>query len=233
MRNEGVTDPKPLVKVRGERLVDRLIRIFMDNGAEEIDVICNDLSPLVADHMEDIRRRGLGGREVPLRYVVKSTPSSMHSLFELSPLIGDAPFVLTTVDTVFNEDDFAEYVKAFREMVEMRPGPSFPSHGPAVDGLMGVTDFIDDEKPLYVVTDEKMNITAFLDRQDHPRWISAGIYGLTAPALLTLRRCVERGEARMRNFQRALISDGLHLRAHAFSKVVDIDHKEDIEKAPL
>lgn len=45
--------------------------------------------------------------------------------------------------------------------------------------MMGVTDFIDDEKPLYVDTDGQMNITGFLDKSDTCRYISGGIYGLT------------------------------------------------------
>jgi hypothetical protein len=35
----------------------------------------------------------------------------------------------------------------------------------------------------------------------------------------------------MRNFQRALIEDGLKLVAWSFEKVLDIDHATDIEKA--
>ena len=31
---EGITVPKPLVEVNGEYLIDRLIRIFMQNDAE-------------------------------------------------------------------------------------------------------------------------------------------------------------------------------------------------------
>ena len=38
---EGITVPKPLVEVNGEYLIDRLIRIFMQNDAEEIVIICN------------------------------------------------------------------------------------------------------------------------------------------------------------------------------------------------
>lgn len=41
---EGITAPKPLVEVNGERLIDRLIRIFIQNDAEEIVVICNDMT---------------------------------------------------------------------------------------------------------------------------------------------------------------------------------------------
>ena len=35
----------------------------------------------------------------------------------------------------------------------------------------------------------------------------------------------------MRNFQRALVADGLRLQAWPFSKVLDIDHASDIQKA--
>jgi len=35
----------------------------------------------------------------------------------------------------------------------------------------------------------------------------------------------------MRNFQRALVADGLRLQAWPFSKVLDIDHVTDIRKA--
>jgi hypothetical protein len=42
---------------------------------------------------------------------------------------------------------------------------------------------------------------------------------------------VERGEQRMRNFQRALVTEGLRLDAWPFSKVFDIDHVSDVRKA--
>jgi NDP-sugar pyrophosphorylase family protein len=145
----------------------------------------------------------------------------MHSFYELSAwLQGDEPFVLTTVDTVFREDEFHAYVSDFVKAL---------SEGK--DGLMGVTRYVDDEKPLYVSTDAAMGITGFLDACDAPKYISGGIYGLTPRSIVTLRGCIERGESRMRNFQRALIADGLRLRAWAFSKVLDIDHKSDIGKA--
>ena len=81
---EGIEDPKPLVRVGEERLIDRLIRIFMDNEAEQIVVICNDLTSLVARHLLRIQEDGLNGRSVPLFFLVKSTPSSMHSFYETS-----------------------------------------------------------------------------------------------------------------------------------------------------
>lgn len=218
---EGIDSPKPLVRVAGEMLIDRLIRVFMDNDAEEIVVICNDLTTQVSHHLLDIQQNGLKGRPVPLRFVVKSTPSSMHSFYEISRYLTDGPFCLTTVDTIFRPEEFKEYVSALKKSVEK-----------GIDGLMGVTDYIDDEKPLYVDVDESNNdIKAFLDKSDTCRFISGGIYGLTPRAIDTLTACIERGDSRMRNFQRALVADGLSLKAFNFSKVLDIDHASDIKKA--
>lgn len=218
---EGVKCPKPLVTVGGEHLIDRLMRIFMANGAEEIDVICNDRTNLVSEHLLRIEEDGLNGFPIPLQMHVKSTPSSMHSFYELSPRLEGHAFVLTTVDTIFREDEFAGYVKAFKKALD-----------DGYDGLMGVTDFIDDEKPLYVATDNDMNITGFLD-DNYPgsRYISGGIYGLAPNAIDTLKDCMARGENRMRNFQRGLIRDGRRLKAYPFTKVLDIDHAADIKKA--
>ena len=144
----------------------------------------------------------------------------MHSFYELSRYLSDGPFCLTTVDTIFRPEEFKAYIASFIETVEA-----------GGDGLMGVTDYIDDEKPLYVDVDDNLRIKGFLDKSETCRFISGGIYGLTPKAITTLNGCIERGESRMRNFQRALINDGQNLRAYVFSKVLDIDHASDIKKA--
>ena len=215
---EGVGVPKPLVRVGGETLIGRLLRIFHQQGAEETVVIVNQLHPETEAYVRSLMAEGQYG---PIRLVVKTTPSSMHSFHALSPYLQDAPFCLTTVDTIFREEEFSNYVKAFRQQIA-------DGH---TDGVMGVTDYIDDEKPLYVETDDTLRILNFLDHQEHPRYISGGIYGLTSSAIETLNGCMERGESRMRNFQRALLTDGRQLTAWAFSKVLDIDHADDIKKA--
>lgn len=211
---EGVQLPKPLVQLNGVAMIDRLVHLFARQGAEEVLVIINNEVPLTKAHLAELEQHA----EVPLRVIVKTTPSSMHSFYELSPYLKDDRFCLTTVDTVFREDEFARFIEAFKRSDK--------------DGMMAVTDYIDDEKPLYIGTDEDLNITGFYDTaMPDTKYISGGIYCLTPKAIQTLEQCIRAGMSRMRNFQRQLVNDGLRLEAYPFSKILDVDHAEDIVKA--
>lgn len=214
LAQEGVQLPKPLVQLNGMAMIDRLIHIFAKNGAEQVVVIINNEVAQTKEHLALLKKVS----EVPLEVIVKTTPSSMHSFYELSTYLKDDKFCLTTVDTIFREEEFSRFIEAFKASDK--------------DGLMAVTDYIDDEKPLYISTDEELNITGFHDaRTPDCRYISGGIYCLTPKSIDTLQRCMENGMSRMRNFQRQLVADGLHLGAYPFSKILDVDHASDIEKA--
>ena len=212
LASEGVKEPKPLITIQGVPLIERLVRIFARHGATSICIIINEQQPATLAHLQALQR------EFPIEIVVRSTPSSMHSLHALSPLLSGEKFCLTTVDTLFHEEEFAAYIEAFEQSCD--------------DGIMAVTDFIDDEKPLYIETGSDLLITAFRDTPgEQPKYISGGIYGLTPKALEILDECMSEGTERMRNFQRRLVERGMKLIAHPFSKIIDIDHAEDIAKA--
>ena len=208
---EGSSQPKPLVPIAGVPMIERLARIFMNCGADRIAVIVNDRNP---DTVSYVRRMSA---HMPVDLVVKSTPTPMHSLMELAPFLGRERFCVTTVDTVFRENELADMMKAFEST--------------SYDGLMGVTSLIDDEKPLYVDTDSDMLIRGFLDEQGGCRFVSAGIYALRARALDVLAHCREGVQTRMRYFQRRLLEDGMRLKAFDMGRVIDVDHVGDIEKA--
>lgn len=211
--SEGVALPKPLVNLNGTPMIRRLIDIFLQCDADSISLIVNEEMKDVRAYVESL------SLPVPLHLTVKSTPSSMHSFYEVSRHFDGGKFVLTTVDTIFRPEEFAAYVKAF-------------AADTAADGYMAVTSFIDDEKPLYIDVDDEMRITAFRDNPfDGVKYISGGIYGLTTPALTVLEDCMDRGVARMRNYQRALVDAGMRLKAFAFDKIIDVDHAGDIATA--
>ena len=214
LANEGVATPKPLVCLNGEPMIDRLIRIFIANNASSVSIIVNNEMNEVYEHIRNIKL------PIPLHIIRKSTPSSMHSFHELSHTLGNDRFCLTTVDTVFHEDEFSQYINAFTES--------------ATDGLFAVTDHIDDEKPLYVETDENMSIKGFHD--DNPigfKYISGGIYCLSSNSIPILKTSIEAGICKMRNYQRQLVENGIKLQAWPFTKIIDVDHQEDIRKAEL
>lgn len=213
---EGVKWPKPLVQLNGTALIDRLINVFLKNDASSISIIVNEEMTEVQEHLQKMEL------PVPFFLLVKSTPSSMHSFYELSHHLNSDNFCLTTVDTIFKENEFAGYIQKFQA----------ESH---LDGLMAVTDFIDDEKPLYVDVDNDLTIRGFLDKQSEPKcsYISGGIYCLRRSGLKVLNNAIEQGMSRMRNYQRQLIAEGLKLKAYPFSKIIDVDHAEDIEKAEV
>lgn len=214
---EGISLPKPLVEINGVPLVRRLLDIFGSCGAETVAVVTNSTRPETAVYLHSI------AGELPFRLEVREavTPSSMHTFAIVGDMLrGKGRFIATTVDTVFNPESFRSYAEAYEKA---------PSD---VDGMMAVTRFVDDEKPLYVTAGEDMQITGFLDAAgDDVKYISAGIYGLCDKALGVLGECLDKGVLRMRNFQRALVAVGLNLRAYDIGTAVDVDHAGDLAEA--
>ena len=221
---ESVTTPKPLINIQGCPMIERLIRVFLKNGASSISVIVNEEMKEVQDFLKTIQL------PVPFHLHIQSTPSSMHSFYALSRYLRNDRFCLTTVDTIFREDEFAGYIQAFVNAEEL-------------DGLMAVTDFVDDESPLYVETDADRRILGFWDTppqfarkgEDESSYgytyVSGGIYCLKQQAIRVLEKAILEGMSRMRNYQRRLVSEGLHLKACPFAKIIDVDHAADIVKA--
>ena len=213
LAQEGIAKPKPLVELQGEPMIGRLINIMLRCNAESISIIVNEHMTEVREYLESLEL------SVPLHLVVQTTPSSMHSLWHLSRVIPEGKFCLTTVDTIFREQDFKEYIQAFEQD---------ETH----DGMWAVTPFVDDEKPLWVEVDEQMNITAFRDKGwEGAKYVSGGVYSMTDKAFEVLDLCIEKGISRMRNFQRALIEAGHKLQAFSIEKIVDVDHAGDIATA--
>lgn len=216
MVDEGVDRPKPLVELDGRPMIRRLIDIFTaDPQCREVRVIINNRMPAVKEYM-------LSLDIACLKLKILDTPSSMHSLYECAKDMKRGRFIATTVDTVFLPQEF----EAYRNAWESAEG---------CDGCFGITDYIDDEKPLYVSVGDNGFISGFHDslpQTAHQPFASGGIYGLDLQAALpVLKQCIDTGVSRMRNFQRALIAAGLKIKPYIFKKIVDVDHSGDIPTA--
>lgn len=220
LREEGIDTPKPLVRLCGVTLLERLIGMFRSQpDCESVSIIIN---PSSGKYLDSTDASGKAPWEDADNVIFGTTQGSMHSLAALrSCLAGSREFCLTTVDTVFRPEEFDRYLECFRNDSD-------------ADGYMAVTTYIDDEKPLYISTDRDGIITGFFDtpRPDTIH-VSGGVYTLPTTALDILDECMKAGLTRMRDFQRALAASGMRLKAYPFSRIIDIDHADDIPKATL
>ena len=113
------------------------------------------------------------------------------------------PFILTTVDTIFDEREFHDYVLSFQDKI---------AHG--TDALMGVTDYIDDEKTHFMsvlAIPCVLTVITTQDRRILAIFLQVSMVDACSPC--HSRSCIERGESRMRNFQRALVASGFRMEA--------------------
>ena len=211
LRSEGIALPKPLVPVNGVPLIERLIGALLRAGITEIACIVNDSSLEVRRFVEEKQF------PVPIRFVVKTTPSSMHSLFALAPHLNDGQFLLSTVDAIFDEGELSAYLRH----AETRP---------EADGILAVTDFIDDESPLYAACDPSWRITQF-SKSEPSRWVTGGLYVFSPRVFREIEPVLGQGIERLRNFLSHLVGAGYRMEAFPFSKMIDVDHLRDIETA--
>lgn len=211
LSDEGIKVPKPLVEIDGEPMIKRLLNIFEKNKASKISIIINNHISDVQDYIESLNYH------FQLAIKVKSTPSSMHSLFEMKDLIGNEAFCLSTVDTVFKESEFNSFIEFAEKQTDK-------------DAVMAVTSFVDDEKPLFIKTN-KDKIIAFADEKADYQYVSGGIYYFKPTIWKVLDQSVASGNHRMRNFQRDLLKAELNIGFYEFSKIIDVDHADDIKTA--
>lgn len=214
LSNEGYIGLKPMVRINGEMLIDRLMRIFINNDAEVIYIIINENSSELGEYLKNYESA------VPLKIITKNTDSSLHSFHELLEEFKDIDeLCLTTTDSVFEKEEFQRYIEDFKANKND-------------DGLLAVTSFIDDESPLYINFDNNNVIKQITDHATQEKsFVSGGIYCLRKKALELVPVAINSGLHRMRNFQRLLIQNNLVVRAHSFNKIMDVDHVSDIEKA--
>ena len=94
-------------------------------------IIINDAATIVEQWLRD------HGGDFDLDVIVRSTPSSYASFQIIADRLADAPAVITTIDTVMPVADFIRFVKSATTF--------------ANDAIvLGLTDHVDDEKPLWV-----------------------------------------------------------------------------------
>jgi NDP-sugar pyrophosphorylase family protein len=212
LRAAGLHLPKPLVPVAGVALVDRVLNAVAAAGIAEVACIFN----LAADAVEEHCRRA--HPSLTLQVVRRDTPSSMESLFALRPHLDGDPFLLLTVDAVFGPTLlplFLDQAARFKD----------------ADGVLGVHEFVDDEKPLRVKLDASGRIVGLAEEAAESPVITAGLYVLSPRIFAEVDAARNASFTALRQFLRHLVRQDHRLYGAPVEKTVDVDRPEDIALA--
>jgi len=212
LASEGVSTPKPLIPIIGEPLIARVIRAASSVPVTSIACIVNDLNPTVVDYLRS------GPWPVPLELIVKTTPSSMESLFSLAPLLRDEPFLLFTVDAVFGVPVLEKFIARTSTL-------------PQAQGVLALTRFVEDEKPLWARVDRRHKIIALGEAARPTRYITAGFYYFQPDIFEVVDSARAKGMNTLRQFLGFLLEKGYALYGLPVSKTIDVDYARDIERA--
>ena len=208
----GINTAKPLVPLAGEPMIARTIRAAAELGATSVACIVNQERPEVATFLRDTTW------PIPLELVERTTPNSMESLFALEPHLDKEPFLLFTVDAVCAADTLALFLAAAQQL-------------PASGGVLALTRFIDDEKPLWVRTDPEQRILALGEDARASGEITAGFYYFQPGVFTLIDEARRRGLKALRQFLALATESGRTFYGVEVGKTIDVDHPRDIETA--
>lgn len=225
----GAGTLKPLVSIAGRPLVERVLGSLSEGPVSEVVIIVNEDSRSVIDHVTS--------REWPfaLRWIVETTPSSMHSflrvLEELTVGSNERErFLMSTVDTVAAPGAYATFVTESQAL--------------DVDVALAVTMPGDDETPLLVRRNARTSmVEAIGDRvrlKPDPTsteastdgvWKTAGYYFVRPTVLKEADAARRQGLSALRAFLARLLASRYRIAAVPVSPGVDVDSPRDIGEA--
>ncbi|MFO0995888.1 MAG: NTP transferase domain-containing protein [Alphaproteobacteria bacterium] len=201
----GWQGPKPLLPIAGRPLIGHAVDNLVRAGVSRIDVIFNEESSACAEWLR------INKGTLAIDIILRSTPSSFESFRLIAERLRGAPAIVTTVDGIMDKDALIPVAEALASSDEL---------------VLGVTDHVDDEKPLWISRDEKTGRVIAIG-EERGNCVSAGVYGL--PAGFTLP--VAAKYARLRDFLVSAVESGSPVSTVMLTGVIDVDRLSDAAAA--
>jgi NDP-sugar pyrophosphorylase family protein len=205
---DGVTTPKALALVAGRPQLLNLVETFADLGCESITCMVR----------EGIRF----AVPPPARVWSCRTPSSLHTLVAGLATVPPGPVFCAMVDTVMPAADWRRLYLGITARLDA-----------GAAAAVAVTPFVDDELPLYVTRDAAGFATAILDTPPPSGarlLVTGGVYGFS-PVARRLAAVAVGSLHRMRAFLRLLVEVKAAVATVEVPRIIDLDHKRDLEAA--
>ena len=207
LREAGFAMPKPLVPVAGVPLVEGVVRNFLAAGVASLTVIMNE------DERDCVRWLGARFPALDIRFVVRTTASSLESFGLVLSAAPPGPIVVSTVDAWCRPPDFVRFVEAARRR-------------PADAVVLAVTPLVADEAPLWGVLDADGRIRRLGGTDGNV--VTAGVY-LIPERVRAL--APPPGLGRLREFLAWLVTRGEMVYGETIDRVVDVDRAADVALA--
>jgi NDP-sugar pyrophosphorylase family protein len=211
IKTERPKSSKGLMKIKGEYLIERIIRIGRNNGITRVFCIINSHEPEL-EHYFSTNNFG-----IPVKFFVPDLRSYMHILFALASVRNKEPFSLVNANSVFLEREFSEFVTYSLLQVD-------------ADGAIAVTRHLNDEKPLGVAMNDEDIILKFNDSKEGYSWFNGGIYYFSPKILSETNYAFQAGISGVEKFLQFLIARGYILKGFSFSKIIKVKNAADIVK---
>ncbi len=207
-RAAGYREPKPMIRVAGKPLIGWAVSQFKAAGLNSLVSIfntgnCAACSDYLSASFPDI--------EADIACL--DTASSFESFLNVLSRADGDHLLITTTDSIYRPGTLARLLE-FAETLQND------------EMILGVTDFIDDEKPLYAAMDDAGRIYSVGEKPTP--CVTSGVY-LMPPAAYRMGR-TEKFPA-LRKFLAFLLQNGVECRGFDMGKSVDVDRPEDIAEA--
>jgi NDP-sugar pyrophosphorylase family protein len=216
-RIKSISPFKPIVKINGTPLLELTLKNLHFQNFKKISIIFND-----SEREMDLSL--LPGLLSPsINYFFKTTPSSMHSLYEVGQKLelktGEHLFV-SMVDSIVLQSEALKFQKFCHTLT-------------SDESALLVTPFIEDEKPLTLKINDQGYITEFQCPIEEGVLITSGVYYFSENIFPLLLEMIENGHNKMRNFLTELVKRDYKIKTFKSNKTLDIDRPEDIKSAEL
>ncbi len=212
---DGVRDPKAAVRVAGQAQIVRLVETLRAIGCATVTCMVRDDAGPAFDAVARF------GAAPEVRVAPCHTPSSLHTLVEGLRLTPPGNVFCAMVDTVMRRADWkAVYYDASHQLAN------------GADAVLAVTPYVDDERPLWVERDPAGFVRRLGGPPVDPPCVTGGVYAFGGAERREADRARQEEEcSRMREFLAQLVADGARVATVEVERIVDVDHKRDLDAA--